>query len=443
MAQQILSTNTFCEAKWVVSSDATQGTHTTIAGAIASASSGDTIVLRPGTYTENYTAKAGVSLTAWVDDDEEPNVTIIGKCTFTTAGSFSIANIKLQTNSDFFLSVTGTVSSVVNLDNCTLNCTNNTGISQTSSGGGEIRILNCNSDISTTGIALFVKSGTGNLQIRAGRHTNSGSSSTTNSISSGVLTIEYCDFLSPITTTGTAACSLTYVNMDTAVTNTTTLTAGGSLLHAILFSRLVSGSASAISISTSNFIAYQSSINSTNTNAITGAGTITYSGLTYENTSSLINTTTVNRQVLDGGEYKGRNTSTAPSLGMIGQQIVASVAFGAKQALVSATPKSLTNITLTPGIWDISVIGAFNGAAVATQTVADIGITNNVLTGVAGDSQVSTPTSSNSSSDNMISIPAFRVTVAISTTTIYYLTVQSTFAGTQNAYGRISAVRVA
>ena len=55
-------TNNFAGAKFIVDTNGLdQGaTHTTITAAMASASSGDTILIKPGTYTENYTHKAGV-----------------------------------------------------------------------------------------------------------------------------------------------------------------------------------------------------------------------------------------------------------------------------------------------------------------------------------------------------------------------------------------------
>ena len=132
MVQQ-LGTNTFTTAKWIVSPTASDGTHTTIAAALTSASSGDTIFIRPGTYTENPTLKAGVNLSAYTCDALTPNVTISGKCTFTGAGTVSISGINLQTNSDFCLAVTGSAASIVYLNNCYINALNNTAISYTSS----------------------------------------------------------------------------------------------------------------------------------------------------------------------------------------------------------------------------------------------------------------------------------------------------------------------
>ena len=101
MANQQLSTNTFCTAKWIVSPTATDGTHTTIAAALTAASSGDTIFIRPGTYTENLTLKAGVNLAAYDCDAFSGQVTISGKCSFSAAGQVDISGIRLQTNGDF------------------------------------------------------------------------------------------------------------------------------------------------------------------------------------------------------------------------------------------------------------------------------------------------------------------------------------------------------
>src|ERR1043166_1875682 len=125
MAQQIVSTNTFTTAKWIVSATASDGTHTTIATALTSASSGDTIFIRPGTYTENLTLKAGVNIAAFICDGYTPNVTISGTLTLTTAGTVSISGIRLQTNSAAVLAVTGSAASNVFLINCYLNLTNN------------------------------------------------------------------------------------------------------------------------------------------------------------------------------------------------------------------------------------------------------------------------------------------------------------------------------
>src|SRR6187431_1669292 len=102
MAERQTFTNKWGTAKWIVDpSVAAVCTHTTIAAALTSASSGDTIFIRPGTYTENITLKAGVNLTAYGSDDSLNGTGVViinGTCTFTAAGSVTLYGLQLQTN---------------------------------------------------------------------------------------------------------------------------------------------------------------------------------------------------------------------------------------------------------------------------------------------------------------------------------------------------------
>lgn len=289
-----LSTNNYGPAKFIVDASAANGTHTTIASALTSASSGDTIFIRPGTYTEDLTLKAGVNLTAFSGDGGTPNVTIVGKATFTAAGTVTISNIRLQTNSDFFLVVSGSAASIVNIDSCYLNCSNNTGISYTtSSSSAFIDIKKCMGNLGTTGIAYFSSSSAGTLRILYSNLANTGLSTTANTVSAASLVVFYSTIDNPITTSGTGGITAEYLEMNLSGLNATCLTHGGSLAgsRVVLFSRFLSGTASAISVGSTlniNFCV----INSSNTNAITGAGTVMYGNIEFSGTSSTINTTT-------------------------------------------------------------------------------------------------------------------------------------------------------
>jgi len=64
------SDNNYGTAKLIVDATAGSGNYTTIAAALAAASSGQTIFIRPGTYTENLTLVAGVNLTSLVEMDQ-------------------------------------------------------------------------------------------------------------------------------------------------------------------------------------------------------------------------------------------------------------------------------------------------------------------------------------------------------------------------------------
>ena len=268
-------------AKWVVDPVSGVGTSTTIASAIASAVSGETIFVRPGTYTENLTLKAGVNIVAFEGDAFLPNVTIVGKCTFTSAGSVSISNIRLQTNSDFLLAVTGSAASNVVLSNCYLNITNNTAISFTSSSSSsQIQLLSCYGNIATTGITLFVSSAAGNIICNYCQIGNSGNSSTASTISSGVFATQYSSLVNPFSTSATGTIFIDRSNVNCEPTNTTAITANGATNHVMSLSELSSGTASCISIGAAAAVtANLCQIGSTNAHAITGAGTLAYSAL--------------------------------------------------------------------------------------------------------------------------------------------------------------------
>src|SRR5208337_1148271 len=152
------------------------------------------------------TLKAGVNITAFNCDSMTPNVTISGNCTLSTAGTVSITGINLQTNSAACLTVSGSVASIVNLNSCNINALNATGISySSSSASSKVFVFNCTGDIGTTGIALYSMSSTGALNFNNCKFTNSGGSSTANTISAGALNPVYCIFSNPTTTSSTAA----------------------------------------------------------------------------------------------------------------------------------------------------------------------------------------------------------------------------------------------
>lgn len=284
------ATNYFSPARWVVSTVAGQGTHTTITAATTAASAGDTIVLMDYVATEDVAMKTGVNYSAFMGASNEPTSKVTGKWTYSGAGTVSISNIELITNSDNFLSVTGNSASIVNINRCFLKCSNNTGIAfSSSSASAEITIEDCDGDIGTTGIALYAHSSAGTLNLYDSNFTNTGLTVTSCTNSAGSTNIFFCFIQFPITNSSTNSLQI-YNCFISQSANTTALTIG-STTSGILNSTIGSGSASAISISGS-FSVVLCDISSNNTNAITGAGTINYGNLTFSGSSNLINTTT-------------------------------------------------------------------------------------------------------------------------------------------------------
>jgi hypothetical protein len=277
----------YSTAKGLIVDATNHGDFTTISDALAVASSGQTIFIRPGTYTENPTLKAGVNLTGFTGDGSanSPNVTIIGKCTATFAGACTLSGIALQTNSDYLLAVTGSSATVVQIYGCTLNCSNNTGIEYTSSSSfSGIEMSETTILLGTIGIAIYTMSSPGGISIDTCIEFNAGATTTTSANSAGSVFLQYSQFNSPFSTSGTGSMHIAWCNIQTN-TNTTCVAMGGSGANFIQYSNFVSGSASSIVINTTLSM-FTSSVNSSYVNAIDGSGTINKAFLVFTGSSS-------------------------------------------------------------------------------------------------------------------------------------------------------------
>lgn len=334
-----LSTNNYGPAKFIVDGTSTaNGTHSTIASALTSASSGDTIFIRPGTYTENLTLKAGVNLTAYGSDSSlngTGKVIISGTCTLTTAGTVTISGIQLQTNSAVLLAVTGTAASIVNLTNCYLNCSNNTGITFSSSdAGSQINISNCSGNLGTTGIAYFSDSSAGTLKIFYSILSNSGVSTTASTKSAGLFTMQQSTLTSPLTySSSNTSSSILNCDFNCSAINTTPLTTSGTGTITIQHSNVNGGTAAAISIGAGTTVAArQNVLRSSAANSVTGAGTFEHSSNTLFTTTS-INPTTQNGEYTQLAQFRASQqpaflaTHTAGQNNVTGNGTVATVNF--------------------------------------------------------------------------------------------------------------------
>jgi hypothetical protein len=145
-------------------------------------------------------------------------------------------------------------------------------------------------------------------------------------------------------------------------------------------------------------------------------------------------------QTVNATQVQGNQTGAAPAAGFIGEQIRSYVS---AQAITSATPTNVTSISLTPGVWDISVLfQSIDSAAVITFAAAAATTSSATFTGAnLGDNYAEFSTSSALQNDIFVAIPAYRALVA--TTTTYNLVGQMNAAsGTLTVSARISATRV-
>ncbi len=291
-------------SKFVVDSSTTvglRGTYSTIQSAITAATAGDTVIVRPGQYTENITLKSGVNISGFsAEGGSGARTNIIGK--LIDGGDpvgVTLTNINFTTNSDNIIALTGSGSAVVFSD-CRLNCSNNTGISVAT--GTNVFMYDCVSDLGTTGIGFFT--GAGGVSLYDSVFQNSGSSLTA-STTSGTVVIYNCTMASVLSTSSAGGYTAYNSIFGLTALNTTALTTAGTGTSNIYNCELFSGTASAISIGVGTTVnCNQCIISSSNTNAITGAGTLTYSGLSFISTSSVINPTTSTASYMNLGKWK-------------------------------------------------------------------------------------------------------------------------------------------
>jgi hypothetical protein len=435
--------NFFSPAKWVVSTVAGEGTHTTISSAITSASSGDTIVIMPGTYTENPTLKARVNLTAFGCDSSSNGtglVIINGQCTLSTAGSVTISGIQLQTNSAALLVVTGSAASIVNLNNCYLNCTNANGIVfNCSNSSSQINVNYCSGNLVTTNINIYNMSSTGTLTFYCTNFTNSGASTTHFGNSNGVVNIFYSKFNSPISTSAIGTINIFKSIIDTSAQNTASLTTLGTGNNTSQGSGYLSGSDSAISVGSGTTLSLtQDYLSSSNTNTLTGLGTVVSNGIIFNGLSHLSNVTTQT-----GGAASGLTQGTAPSAGFIGEQIKSTRASGSALSLTGGVTANLTTISLTSGIWNVSCVGTFINGVTTINTSFSVGISLTSATLGPTPSDDSAYFNSNGITNFGMSftVPSYRITLS-STTTVYLVATAGFTTSTCSAYGTLTATRV-
>jgi len=285
--------NDYHSARYIVSAGgaADGANYTTISSAITAAAAAvapQTIFIQPGIYTENLTLSPGINLCAFDCDAYTPNVTILGKMTVTATGSYAISGINLKTNGDYVLQMTGANATTVYLINCFITATNANAINCTNANAG-LQLYRCNGNCGTNTYFIYT-AGAVNVYYSILSSTNSTTAST---FASANVSFSSSAMYCPVTTSGTGSFSSEHTFFN--VLNATTLTIGGSGSSFLYFSRIEGGTGSAISIGTGATLPVIScSVFSTNTNAITGLGTLQYALIAFygAGASSTVNTTT-------------------------------------------------------------------------------------------------------------------------------------------------------
>lgn len=145
----------------------------------------------------------------------------------------------------------------------------------------------------------------------------------------------------------------------------------------------------------------------------------------------------------------GTQTNNNAVVGNVGEFITATVAAGSAVSLVTATAKTVTSISLTPGDWDVSAVGDFTLTAATTSFFrTGVNVTNNTMPSQTGGSGIGTDplvklplVLTTTTTDYGQGLPPVRISLAATTT--IYLVCEATFAaGSVSAFGTIRARRM-
>lgn len=263
------------------------GDFKTIASAIAAASSGTTIYIRPGTYTENLTFKTGVNLTsALVNAQAAPatgigqHVVISGKGTL-SAGDVEMSGICFQTNGDYALSATGTAE--MNLIGCWINATNHAALQTQDT--STLNLYYCNCDVINPGIGLFATSSANpnnGLTFFGCTLFNAGNTATASTIATGTVAFRYSYSGIPFSLSGTSQMGAEQSTIDCNTENATAIALTGTTTAAFVNCYLTSGTAVTMTVGAGCTATVANCVvNTTNINAFTGGGTLNYGNIVF------------------------------------------------------------------------------------------------------------------------------------------------------------------
>jgi len=293
-----MATNPFIDlhtARYIVSAGggADGANYTTIAAAITAAvlaGGVQTIFIQPGTYTENFNLPANINLAAFTSDGETPNVNIIGVITCSGAGTRCVSNIRVTSSGSCFI-VTGAAATNLIVRDCYLSAAVGRILTANTTVLSNTTFYNCiasQDDVATNFFDLTTASNLGIFNCRF-----FSSSNVNSQIRNGCnVAIGWSTFVGPIETSG--ACTLGIGNSQVGA-GVTSLTLAGTLAHIINYSSIGGpGAVTAITIAAGCILVIQKTLVLAQTAiAISGAGTIQYSDLTFSgNAFSTITVTT-------------------------------------------------------------------------------------------------------------------------------------------------------
>lgn len=262
-----------------------------------------------GTYTENFTLPANLTISALPGSQDSASVVVLGKITFSAAGTSTISNIQLKTNGDYCIEVTGANECHLVLENVDLLCANFTAINFSNTNPlSTITLRNCTSDTLTTGVALYTMSSPGSMQHLYCDYNNTAASSTASNNSNGQVIINDCGSNIAFSSSGSGGISAngTQINTLQVGLNLTGINAQGTGNGTIINCSITSGSASSIAVGPGVIlgIADNTLASSAPQYAINGTGTINLTSINATNAISIQPTKNLNGTIVAANIYE-------------------------------------------------------------------------------------------------------------------------------------------
>ena len=269
-----------------------RGTYQTITEANAAASSGDMVYIRSGTYTEDWTAKAGISYVG--DTDKNATTLLTGKVTLSETGVCFFKNLAFASNADNVILHSGANDVEGYFENCYFETDDAVAIisSTNTNSSSVLEFKTCNFLVNNSTATYVAHSGTAELRFFYCEMRSNGTWAVNNLLSSstgGFSIFHWCYIQGSFTTSNNHEFRFHFTELNPQ-TNTVILThnsTAGSrdkeVYHCIM--RASTTTSTAISIGASATLDLVSTtIDSQNATTISGTGTLRYADLVFTNT---------------------------------------------------------------------------------------------------------------------------------------------------------------
>ena len=200
-------------------------------------------------------------------------------------GTVSIYGVNFNVSANALV-VGGSSATFLNVENCYFTIDIATAISFTNSNtSSQINLRNCSGNTGSSSVAVWACSGAGALNLYDCDFTNFGSSTATNTSIAGTVSYYRGSIGTQMQFAATCQALLLGVVADTSAVNVPAIIAGSA--GTTCFNCLInSGTADAVQVSATAVMS-QCFIGATGANAITGAGTLFYSDLTFGGTNTI------------------------------------------------------------------------------------------------------------------------------------------------------------